>query len=406
MPLQGITVIDLSRALAGPYCTTMLADMGAEIIKVESPRGGDPSRAWPPFEGEHSLYFDSANRNKKSVAIDLYTIDGKALLTRMLENADVLVENYKLGTLDAMGFGPEVLRQINPDLIHMSINAYGNKGPLMTRPGLDQVVQGISGLTSVTGDEDGSTYRVGLPIVDITSGMTAAFAVVSMLLGRERGNQSREASTSLFETALALSAFQGQSALSLGVAPTPQGNNHPSIAPYGAFPTATEPVIIAVSTERHWSSFCSVIGRTELADDPRFSTGRTRSLHRQELTELIEEVLRQEGADVWIDGLSAAGIPCGPIYDYAQVMDCEQTRALDMVQSVQRSDGSELRLLRGPLSVDGVPVSVRTAPPSLGEHTRDVLETMGICPEQIEYLENSGTVQAGTRVAATAGANQ
>lgn len=401
LPLHGVTVIDLSRALAGPYCTTLLADMGADVIKIESPGGGDPSRNWPPFDGEHSLYFDSANRNKKSVALNLYSNEGRELLTRMLAGADVLVENFKLGTLNAMGFGPDTLRSINPGMIHMAINAYGNKGPLKDRPGLDQVIQGISGLISVTGSPDGQTYRVGVPIIDITAGMTAAFAVAAMLFGRGKGNPAREVSTSLFETALALSTFQGQSAITHGTVPRPCGNNHPSITPYGAYPTATEPIVIAVSTEGHWKAFCTIIDRPELLEDPRFVTGRERTAHRVELESLLQDALRRVSAEQWIDRLNEVGIPCGPIYNYAQAVESEQTRSLGLVQLTHRSDGSELKLLRGPLSVDAEPLNIRLAPPHLGEHTMEVLDGMGLGTEEIDHLVAIGAVGTGRTLAAT-----
>lgn len=382
LPLDGITVIDLSRALAGPYCTTLLADLGADVIKIENPRSGDPSRSWPPFEDDHSLYFDSVNRNKKSVGLDLYTATGRDLFVHLLEGADVLVENFKSGTLEKMGFGAAELKRINPELVHMAINAYGNAGPLKDQAGLDQVIQGVSGLTSVTGTQDGQTYRVGLPIVDITSGMSAALAVVSLLLGRDRGHAARRASTSLFETALALSVFQGQSALTHGRAPQPQGNNHPSITPYGVYDTATEQIIIAVSTERHWAAFAEIIGRPEMLEDPRFLSGRDRTAHRAELGEIVTQALGRGTAADWIESLAGAGIPCGPIHDYVQAMDSEQTRALGMVRTVRRTDGTELRLLRGPISIEGEATGVYMPPPLLGEHTESVLAEAGIGTEE------------------------
>jgi len=390
LPLHGITVIDLSRALAGPYCTTMLADLGAEVIKVEGAGHGDPSRSWPPFDGAHSLYFDAVNRNKKSVALDLYTLEGREVLRRLLETADVLVENFKLGTLEKMGFGPSELKRINRRLVHMAINAYGNSGPLKDRPGLDQVMQGISGLTSVTGGQDGANYRVGLPIVDITSGMSAAVAVVGLLYGRERGMAAASGSTSLYETALALSVFQGQSALTTGKPPRAQGNNHPSITPYGVFPTSTEKIIIAVSTERHWASFVSIIGRPELRDDPRFATGRNRTTNRPELIDILSDALAFGSAEEWIHRLADEGIPCGPIHDYVQAMESDQTTALGMIQDAVRGDGTPLRLLRGQISIDGEPTGVRLPPPLLGEHTRSVLEEHGINREDVDGLRDVG----------------
>ncbi|WP_082057139.1 CaiB/BaiF CoA transferase family protein [Psychromicrobium lacuslunae] len=394
LPLNGIRIIDLSRALAGPYCTALLADLGAEIIKVESITGGDSSRSWPPFQGDHSLYFDSANRNKKSIALDLYSEAGREVLSRLLSEAEALVENFKPGTLAKMGFSAEVLKTINPRLITTSINGYGDHGPLRQRAGLDQVVQAISGLTSVTGSSAENTYRVGVPIVDISSGMIAAVGLAAALLGRERGVEVERVSTSLFETALGLAVFQGQRALSLAEVPEPPGNDHPTISPYGVFRSGTEALVIAVGTEQQWSRFCVELGQPGLAQDERFSTGRDRTANRAELNDIITTLLAEQPASYWIDRLSAAGIPCGPINNYLQAVESEQAAALGMVQQVSRADGSELRLLRGPLSIDSVPVSITAAPPALGEQTRQILAAAGYQQEQVADLLRAGVAGA------------
>jgi crotonobetainyl-CoA:carnitine CoA-transferase CaiB-like acyl-CoA transferase len=391
LPLEGITVIDLSRALAGPYCSALLADLGARVIKVES-GSGDPSRIWPPFEDDHSLYYESTNRNKESIWLNLYEQEGKQVFEELLSQADVLLENYKLGTLGKMGYTAERLEEINAELIHVSVTAFGERGPLSSQPGLDQVVQGAAGMTSVTGPAEGPGYRVGLPIVDLSSGIMAAFTAVSMILGRDRGSKARRASTSLYETAVSLSAFQGQAALSTGVAPSRKGNDHPSITPYGVYETATVPIIIAVSTQKHWKDFCEIIGRPDIETDRRFETGAQRTAHRDELNELLNSTLKHETADSWIDKISAAAIPVGPILDYKQVVDAEQTRALEMIQDVTREDGSPLQVFRGPISIDGKPVTVRKAPPSLSQDAFDILVDAGLDVETIEELIEKGVV--------------
>lgn len=391
LPLEGVTVIDLSRALAGPYCSALLADMGARVIKVES-GSGDPSRIWPPFENDHSLYYESTNRNKESIWLDLYNEEGKAVLDQLLVSADLLLENFKLGTIGKMGYTEERLKEINPQLVHISVTAFGEKGPLSSQPGLDQVVQGASGLTSVTGPEDGPGYRVGLPIVDLASGVMAAFTAVSMLLGRDKGMQARKASTSLYETAVSLSAFQGQAALSTGVAPKRRGNNHPSITPYGVYETASVPIIIAVSTQKHWKDFCSIINRVDLETDPRFETGAKRTENREELNELINVELRKQPGQYWIDKISDAAIPVGPILDYKQVVEAEQTKALEMIQPVSRADGSSLEVFRGPVTIAGAPVRVRKAPPTLSEDAFEILLDAGINAEAINELIDKGVV--------------
>lgn len=393
LPLSGIRVIDLSRALAGPYCTALLADLGADVIKIETVTGGDSSRAWPPFDGDHSLYFDSTNRNKKSISLDLYSDAGRELLTGLLADADALVENFKPGTMEKMGLGAERLRAVNPRLIVSSITGYGTAGPWKDRAGLDQVIQAASGLTSVTGRSAEETYRVGIPIVDITTGMVSAFALVSALYARATGGTAQSVSTSLFETALGLSAFQGQTALTLDRAPQPQGNNHPTIAPYGAYATASDDIVVAVATESQWAAFCSVIGRTDLPKEPRFTTGRDRALHREELNELITRELSTRPAAAWIEELNGVGIPSGPVFDYLQAVNSDQARALGLIAETRRSDGSELRVLRGPVSIDQAPTPVRQAPPALGEHSREILSGMGLDNEQIDRLMAEGIVR-------------
>lgn len=391
LPLEGITVVDLSRALAGPYCSALLADLGARVIKVESGTG-DPSRIWPPFESEHSLYYASTNRNKESIWLDLYGKEGKQVFDQLLSKADLLLENFKLGTIGKMGYSQERLEEINADLIHISVNAYGETGPLSSQPGLDQVVQGAAGMTSVTGPADGPGYRVGLPIVDLSSGIMAAFTAVSMLLGRDRGMAARRASTSLYETAVSLSAFQGQAALSTGVAPQRRGNNHPSITPYGVYETSTVPIIIAVSTQKHWRDFCILIGRPELETDTRFETGAHRTEHRDELNQILNAELSEQSAEHWIRKISEVGIPVGPILDYQQVIEADQTKALGMVQKVTRADGTSLNVFRGPISIGGKPVAVRKAPPELSQDAHDVLRDVGLDARTIEELVDRGVV--------------
>lgn len=405
-PLRGITVIDLSRALAGPYCTALLADMGARIIKVESVNGGDTARQWPPFQDGHSLYFDSVNRNKASVCLDFYSAEGRDILAGLIADADVLVENFKPGTLDKMGFTAARLEELNPDLVLGSVSGFGDTGPLKDDAGLDQVIQGMSGLMSVTGPGPGETYRVGLPIVDITSGMVCAFGIVSALLGARNGERPGRVSTSLLETALNLSAFQGQKALSLGEAATPQGNNHPVIAPYGTFATATESINIAVGSDKQWRAFCTLIGVPSALEDPRFATGADRSANRDQLTELIESSLATRPASEWVPLISQAGIPCGPIFNYTQALATEQVAALKLVQRRQRRDGSELPLLRGPLSLDGEASEIHTPPPLLGEHTAEVLLERGMTHDDVSRLEREGRVVCGPafRASSEAGA--
>lgn len=397
LPLAGITVLDLTRALAGPYATALLGDLGATIIKVESKKGGDSTRAWPPFEGEHSLYFDSVNRNKSSIAIDFYSIEGAALLRRLALDADVVIENFKPGTMTEMGLDPAGLRAEKPELIIASVSGFGSSGPLAQAAGLDQVAQGMSGLMSVTGEDAAHPMRAGLPIIDIYAGVFTALGIAAALVGRERtggarGGTGRTIETSLLEAAISISVFQGQRYLSTGEVPEPQGNNHPVLAPYGVYATADIPIIIAAGGDRHFQQLAELLGDPGLAEEPEFTTGRSRSGHRDALTARLEALLAARPGLEWVAELRRIGIPAGPILNYEQVFQDPQVRHLDMVQQTTRRDGSALPLLRGPITVDGVAPEISKAPPVLGEDTRAVLDRLGLTPAQIDGLLAAGVI--------------
>ncbi len=397
LPLEGVVVLDLTRALAGPYATALLGDLGATIIKVETKKGGDSTRAWPPFEGEHSLYFDSINRNKSSIAIDFYSAEGAALLRRMALDADVVIENFKPGTMAEMGLDPAGLRAEKPSLIIASVSGFGSSGPLAQAAGLDQVAQGMSGLMSVTGEDAAHPMRVGVPIVDIYAGVFTAVGIAAALFGRERtggahGGVGRTVETSLLEAAIAVSAFQGQRYLSTGQIPQPQGNNHPVLAPYGVFATADIPIIIAAGGDRHFQQLAELLGDPELGFEAEFATGRARSEHRDALTARLETLLAARPGLEWVAELRRIGIPAGPILNYEQVFQDPQVRHLDMVKRTTRRDGSALPLLRGPITVDGAAPVISKAPPALGEDTRAVLDRLGLTAEQIDGLLAAGIV--------------
>lgn len=396
-PLSGVTVLDLSRALSGPYCSALLADLGATVIKVESARGGDITRLWPPFEDGHSLYFESANRNKSSIALDLYSQEGKEVLLELVGKSDVLLENFRPGVMGKMGLDVEQLRRDHPELIVASISGFGLVGPLKDAAGLDQVAQGMSGLMSVTGPDSDHVYRFGVPVIDMVSGMLVALGIAASLAGRSRNGKAVSVTTSLLESALALSAFQGQAFLSTGAVPVPQGNDHASLSPYGTFRTADTPLVIAVGSERQWQEFCEVLGDPDLANDPRFSSGRLRAENRGPLKELLEELLAVHPASIWMESLRVAGIPCGPIYTYDQVFDDQQVRALDMVQHLVRSDGTKLPLLRGPISLDGEATPVRKIPPQHGEDGVEILLAAGWSADQVRGLLDRGVLHAPAR---------
>jgi CoA:oxalate CoA-transferase len=401
LPLAGIVVLDLTRALAGPYATALLGDLGATIIKVESRKGGDTTRAWPPFEGEHSLYFDSVNRNKSSIAIDFYSVEGAALLKRLALDADVVIENFKPGTMTEMGLDPADLRAQKPSLIIASVSGFGSTGPLAQSAGLDQVAQGMSGLMSVTGEDAAHPMRMGVPIIDIYAGIFTAVGIAAALVGRERTGgrehgEGRTVETSLLEAAISVSAFQGQRYLSTGEIPEPQGNNHPVLAPYGVFATCDIPIIIAAGNDRHFRQLAELLGEPGLADEPEFATDRSRSGHRDVLSARLETLLAARPGLEWVDELRRIGIPAGPILNYEQVFQDPQVRHLDMIRQTVRRDGSALPLLRGPISLDGVAPEITKPPPALGEDTRAVLDGLGLTAAQIEGLLAAGIVAEPT----------
>jgi crotonobetainyl-CoA:carnitine CoA-transferase CaiB-like acyl-CoA transferase len=386
-PLTGVRVIDLTRALAGPMCTALLADMGAEVIKVEPLPRGDNSRLNPPYDGSRSLYFASINRNKKSVAVNLRSEQGLSLLRLLVATADVLVENFRPGVLAGMGLAPDRLRAEHPGLVIASISGYGPVGPERETPGLDQIAQGMSGLMSLTGAGENTPMRFGVPIIDTIAGAFAAYGVAAALAGRGVTGQGTHIQTSLLESALAALTFQAQQYLSTGEVPRPQGNNHPVLTPYGTFATADQPINLAIGSPGQWPVLCEVLGEPALADQPDYADPGTRLAHRDELQADIERLLAPHPSAHWIRLIRAAGVPCGPIHTLDQVFADPQVRALDMVRHA-----GELPLLRGPLWADDTPVPVRAGPPVLGAHTAQTLTALGLSGEELDDLAQHGII--------------
>lgn len=391
--LHGVRVLDLSRALAGPLCTSLLADFGADIIKVESLSGGDSSRQWPPFDGSDSLYFASVNRSKRSVALDMRSDEGRKLLHRMASEVDVVVENFRPGVLAAMGLDQESLRRDNPGVIVMSVSGFGPTGPDQFAPGLDQVAQGMSGLMSVTGAGDNTPMRVGIPIIDTVSGIYAALGITAALVARSRDGEGHHVQTSLIESALSIMTFQAQDYLSTGRVAEPNGNTHPTITPYGCFDTADYPIVIATGSDKHWEALCTVLGDPDLATRPDYATGKSRLEHRDRLTKELLELLSHRPAAAWVSSMREAGIPCGPVHSIDQAFTDPQVQALNMVQTVSTSDGKDLPLMRGPFWVDSETLPIRNAPPMiLGQDTDAVLTEFGVASEELETLHRSGVI--------------
>jgi formyl-CoA transferase len=392
--LAGVRVLDLTRILAGPLCTMMLGDLGAEVIKVEPVGAGDDTRGWgPPFAGAESAYFLGVNRNKRSLTLDMASPEGQAILADLTRTADVLVENFKLGTLEKWGVGDEWLAAHAPRVIRCSITGYGTSGPKASRPGYDFILQAESGLMSICGEPAGTPTKYGVAIVDVCTGMLACSTILAALHARERTGHGQRVEVSLHETSLAMLANVASSYLVAGKAGGRFGNGHPSIVPYTTYPTRDGMMAVAVGNDAQFARFTETVGHPEWARDARFVKNRDRVLHREILDGLIAEALRGETAEAWITKLQAVGVPCGRINSVAQALEDPHTLARQMVETVAHPTVGELRLLGIPFKLAGTPASVRRPPPTLGQHTDEILrEELGLSAQRIAELHERKVV--------------
>ncbi len=376
-PLEGVTVLDMTRVLSGPYCTMMLADMGARVIKIERPGRGDDTRAWgPPFVNGESAYFLSVNRNKESVTLDFKMPDGRRVLDALIARADVLVENFRPGTLARLGLGFDAVHERHPRLVYASVSGFGQTGPRRQEPGYDAVVQAEGGLMSITGSADGPGYRLGVAIADITAGMFAAYGVAVAVLAREGTGRGQLVDVGLFDSVAALLTYQAGIHFATGAVPQRLGNRHPTIAPYETFAAADGEFVLAVGNDALWLKFCAVAGLSDLAADPRFATNRSRVTAHDELRPLLERALRTRPRHAWIEELTAAGVPCGAVRDLDQVLSDPQLAARDMVVELEHPVAGAIRVLGVPVKLSESAGAVRTPPPSLGQHTDHVLQDL------------------------------
>jgi formyl-CoA transferase len=392
-PLAGIRVVDMTSAMAGPFATMLLADLGAEVVKVEPPEG-DQSRDWgPPFYGEkYSSYFASINRGKKSVVVNLKSEGGRRVLYRLVERADVFLESFRPGTAAKLGVDYAALRGVNPRLIYCSISGFGQYGRYRDRPGYDLIALAMSGLMDLTGEPEGPPVKFAVPIADIVTGMFCAVAVLAALRSRDRGGGGAYIDMALLDSALAISTHQSAAYLASGRVPRRLGSAHSSIAPYQAFRAGDgRYFIVAVGTEKLWRDFCRAIGREDLADDPRFSANDRRAVNREALAAELERTFSQRPAQHWVDVLLGAGIPAAPIYNMAEALGDGNTRERGMLLELSTALGP-VRVVGSPIKVDGEPVDALDPPPLLGQHTVEVLKELGYSDEEIEKLIGEGAV--------------
>jgi crotonobetainyl-CoA:carnitine CoA-transferase CaiB-like acyl-CoA transferase len=384
-PLDGITVLDLTRVLSGPYCTMLLADMGARVIKLEQPGKGDDTRAWgPPFLEGESAYFLSINRNKESVTLDFKQPEGRAVLDRLIAKSDVLVENFRPGTLARLGLDYQTLAARHPRLIYCSISGFGHTGPRSKEPGYDAIMQAEGGLMSITGAADGAPYRLGVAIVDIVSGMFAAYGVAMALFARERTGRGQEVDLAMLDATVALLTYQAGNFFASGKVPARLGNRHPSIVPYETFAASDGEFVLAVGNDEQWRRFCAI---AELPEDERFATNRQRVTGYDQLRPFVADRLRTKPRQHWIDKLTAAGVPCGSVRNFQELFDDPQLVAREMLARVEHATIGQLKTLGVPIKLSDTPGAVRTPPPTLGQHTEAVLaQELGLSADAIAAL--------------------
>jgi len=404
-PLAGIRVLDLTRVLAGPWAAQNLADLGAEVIKLERPKKGDDSRAFgPPWlkdaqgrDTAESAYFACANRGKKSVTLDLAHPKGQAIARELAERCDVLLENFKYGDLDRYGLGYTQLRKVNSGLIYCSVTGFGHSGPWRERPGYDFMIQGMGGLMSVTGERDdragGGPQKAGIPIADLITGMYASVAICAALAHRAKSGQGQHLDLALLDSLVAVLANQGANYLATGTPPGRLGNDHPNIAPYQVLPTADGSFIVACGNDNLFGKFSQVIGRPELAADARFATNGKRVANRAELTRIISEITARRSMRHWLDALEGAGVPCGPINDLKQVFEEPQAEARGLRMELPHPTAGKVALTRSPMRFSETPVQHEMPPPTLGQHTDEVLKNLlKKNPSEIAQLRTEGIV--------------
>lgn len=401
-PLQGVRVLDLSRVLAGPFCTMQLADMGAEIIKVENPDGGDDTRHFkPPEAGGEAHYFLAVNRNKRSIALDIRTEKGQEIIHRLAAQCDVLIENFRVGVMKRFGLDYAAMRERHPHLIYCSVSAYGQVGPMSDRPGFDPVLQAESGMMSYTGEPGRDPLRHPLAIIDTFTALYATSAILGAYIARQRTGRGQHIDLALLDTALAVQTNAAEAYLISGDNPVKMGNSHPSAVPVGLFETADGPIYIAIGTQRLFKVLCEkVLERPEMIDDPRFADNAARQANREALFALLADMFRKERREVWLEKTRTAGLPVGAVRTVSEAFRSPEVAARGMVAKVNHPTAGELELVASPLNFSETTKRTPTPPPLLGQHSEEILrEYLGMDAEQIEDLRHAGVIPHGVDAA-------
>lgn len=392
-PLEDITVLDLSRVLAGPYCTQMLADMGATVIKIEKPGTGDDTRGWgPPFINGESAYFLSINRNKKSITLNLKKKKGKKIFYNLSKKADVIVENFRPKTVDDLKISYSDIKKINPRIVYCSISGFGQTGPYKQRSGYDLIVQGMGGLMTMTGEKDGPPVRVGVAVTDIGAGMFSAYGIMLALYHRKTTGTGQYIDTSLLDSQVSWLTYQAGFYFATGKSPERMGSAHPTIVPYQAFQTTSGYINVAIGSEKIWQDFCSAINHEELADNPKYKTNQDRVKNRDELIPILEDTFSQKSTNEWLKVLHEKGVPAGPIYDFDEIFSDPQVLHRNMLKKIDHPTAGEISQTGIPLKLSETPGSIDTPPPVLGEHTKDILTDLGYTADEIQTLQDQNVI--------------
>jgi formyl-CoA transferase/CoA:oxalate CoA-transferase len=393
-PLAGLRVLDLSRILSGPFATMIFADLGAEVVKLENPRTGDDTREWaPPFQGTESAYFLAVNRNKRGIAVDLKTDQGRAIARRLATESDVLVENFRPGTASRLGLGYDELSALNPRIIYASISGFGQTGPYRSEPGYDAIAQALGGLMSVTGESDGEPVRVGNSAADLGAGMWAAIGILAALHARTATGHGEWIDISLLDGQIAWLTYLAGGYFASGEVPRRYGSAHPTIVPYQALRTADGHLMVAVGNDTLWQRFAPLLGLDALVADPRFATNPERVVNRAALIPLIEAALATRSSAEWAELLAGAGIPAGAINDVSAALEHPQVKARDMVLSAEHPSAGTVRMVGSPIKLTGHVTAAHRAPPTLGQHTDEVLGELGYSPSELRTLRQKGVVR-------------